>query len=788
MKIKTSAVLMLPSLTVLAASLQAADVAPSWVEYPQATTTPASTTTHVVAAPTVTTPATAVETAPTPVVAEASQATGASQGAAVVAPAAPLAATPAAAASPAEPGATGPARMLTTLTPRLYAFDYFKGVGETLPHYLERYDYREGLDGDTRSGTYADLDVEMSYRDQDRELFALERRGFGQHNHRGEARFDDDEMTLSGSYSHYRSSTGGLDYLYSPAQVPGAGTAPYPGTNPPDYYAGNLPFTDQTGTTDYHIDRTTYAAGFKMKPALLGGVAVALDYEGYKREGNQLATTIVMQGGGPPPTIDSWRGSSLQIDERMNRVGVSLAASPKGMFEIAYEGAIEKFTNGAPDLTRNDIMGTAGSTRQDLSPFYYVPDTTLISHNLRLTKPVGERAVIAAGLGYSNLQDDSTPERFTSFGDAWEGEISTTSAYLTANANVSPALSVEGHVKYHDRGNDSSFPVQHVIAPSGANARMAGPRIDSVESLQYGLSADWRPGVMGSTLTLGWQRLDRQRDLTYGAYSEAIPANRIFYREDTESDELYLKWTARPAPGWSLRLAPSYTWADQTGLVTEPEEAVKVKTMLSYTSPKGWLLSGFYDYRNNKNNDLYVTGDLTGTGTQYTQDVDHTFHTAGVTLNVLPRENVNTALSLYWMQNDLANYFLTTDVVRQQAEAVVTYLNNGLSSYKVDSYVFNLGTDWQASEKLKLNVSYTFSMNKGDTASGTVLSALQAATGTVDSLVDNTLHSLSVGADYSLSSAMKLRANYIYDRYDDDAYSLLSGGVHTLVIGLSVAM
>jgi outer membrane receptor protein involved in Fe transport len=292
---------------------------------------------------------------------------------------------------------------------------------------------------------------------------------------------------------------------------------------------------------------------------------------------------------------------------------------------------------------------------------------------------------------------------------------------------------------------------------------------------------------MGSTLTLGWQRLDRQRDLTYGAYSEAIPANRILYREDTELDEVYLKWTARPAQNWTLRLTPSYTWADQTGLVTEPDEALKIKTLLSYASPKGWLLSGFYDYKNSKNNALYATGDLTGAGTQYQQDLESTFHMAGLTLNVLARETVNTSLSLFWMQNDLANYFLTTDTVRQTAEPLVTYASSGVSNYKVDSLVLNLGADWQAGEKLKMSGSYTFTKNQGDTASGAVLAALQAATGTVDARIDNTLHSLSIGADYSLNSLTKLRANYIYDHYDDDAYSLLSGGVHTLVIEIGRA-
>lgn len=782
-KVKASALLMLPTLTVMAASLQAADVTPVWVEY-----TPAS---AIPSAPPPATPAVA-----TPATVRVAAETTAPAAPAATAPAAPneqpaLMAAPTVGAPPANSN-SNVMTVNAVVTPRIYAFDYFKGVGDNQTHYLERYDYRDGMIGDQRSGGFADIDLSLGMNNGDRDVFVIERQGFGLDNHRGMAKFDDDEITLSGSYSHYRSTTGGIDYLFSPAVVPGAGTAPYPGANPPNYFSGNLPFTNNTGTTDYHIDRTTYAAGFKIKPSLLGGSATLdVNYEGYKREGNQLATTVVMAGGGGNPTIDSWRGINLAVDERMNKFSVTLGASPGKLFNVAYDISLEKFTNQAPDLTRNNIMGTNGSDRQDRAPFYFVPDTSLLAQNIRLSKNVGNRAVIAAGYGFSTLKDENSPERFTAtYGgsggpDTWEGEINSSNAYLTGNMNVSPTVSVEGHIKYTSRDNDSSFPVQHVIAPTGPNARMAGPRIDSIDSMDYGLATNWRPGIMQSNVTLGWQRIDRERGLTYGAYTEAIPANRIFYREDTLSDEVYLKWIARPAQGVSLHLNPSYTWSDKTGLTTEPERALKVKTMLSYGSPNGWLASGFYDYKNRKNNDLYVTGDTTGAGVRTYQDVDDTFHSAGVTLNMMPSEAVNTSVSLFWMQNDLASYFLSTDAVRQQQINPVAFATEGLSRYKIDSYVLSLGADWQAKEKLKLSGSYTLSQNKGDTASGEVLLALQGTTGTIDSRIDNTLHSISLGADYTLSPKATLRANYAYDYYDDSAYSLLTGGVNMLAIGVS---
>ncbi len=798
MKLKTSAVLMLPSLSLLAASLQAADVNPVWVEYTPVSASAASeqplpaipsatTTATALAAPVNARPATATA-APA---SRASITVAASQGTETAMPDQQTVASPASTGmglsnSGAALAPNGVA-VTSQVAPKLYAFDYFKGVGAGLPHYLERYDYREGLDGDTRSGLYADVDLKMAISNGERDLFVIDRQGFGQHNHRGLAKFDDDEMSLSGNYSHYRSTTGGLDYLYSPAVVAGADVPA-----DPNFFT----FVNNTGTSQYHIDRTTYGATLKLKPTLLGGVHLSVDYEGYKREGNQLATSIINIDDTTTPVTRFWSGNNLAIDERMNKVGLTLAASPKGLFEVAYTVSFEKFTNQAKDLTScADILagtaycGGAGinpTSRQGLAPYYFVPDTSLIAQNIRVTKPIGEQTVISGGYGYSTLDQDNFPERITTSHDPYtNGEINSQNAYFVAKTRLTPKVGIEGHIKYYSRDNDSSFPVDYVIGlGAGGLGRLTGPRINSIDSTNYGLEGDWRPGVMSSTLYLGWQHLDQQRDLAYRLNSEGIPADRILYREDTQSDDIYLKWIARPAPGVTIRLTPTYTWADKTGLVTEPEEALKIKAMASYAAPAGWLISGFYDYKNKKNNDLSVTG---STGI-FTQDVESTFHSAGVSLNVMPRESINTSLNLYWMQNDLASYLLATDITRGTGNAAVAFSNTGLSNYRVDSYVASLAADWRTTEALKLSGSYTFTQNKGNTASGAVLAALQAATGTIDSLVDNSLHSLMLGADYTLNPKTTLRTNYIYDYYDDNAYSLLTGGVHTLTLGVSFMM
>jgi len=736
---KITIALMLPSLTLLAASLQAAEMAA---------------------------PPAAKET--------------------------PAAETPTAKTAEAEVPAESDRVTTAVITPRLFLFDYFDGVGEDQTQFLERYDYRKGWSGDTRSDAFLDLDLDVAVREGERDLFILERRGFGQHNHRGTAEYSDEKLGVYGNYSHYRSATGGIDYLYRPSEPEldkygTGGTLPADQGVPQDGSGPYRTFNDDSNRYDYHIDRTTYSAGIKVKPAVLGDQAtLAVDYEGYKRDGNKFAPFFLDEFGnvqGSGWGQDRWRGISYNVDERMNRVGLTVAASPNKLFEVAYEVSLEEFTNKAPELqVERDITNPAGvtlppaaTTENRIASILYTPDTQLVSHGIRASKTFNDSVVVAAGYGASWLKQESFSELELVSGHT-KGEIANDNAYLTANALVSSGVTVEGHIKYSNRDNDSTSTDTLILAT-------AGPRIARINSLDYGVAASWRPGYLGSNLTLGWQRLDKERDLTWGGTGQFIAPAQSLYREDTLSDEVYLKWTARPAMGWNLRVTPSFTWADETGLVTEPEEMFKLNTMLSYATPEGWVVSGFYDFTDKQNSNNSFTDTVGGLTQQ--QEIDSTLHSAGLSLNGSLREDVNTYASLYWMQDDFSSYLLSSSVTRWDV-TVFDRVDN--PNYQVDSWVLSLGGDWQYSDKLSLDGSYTFTKSSGDVASGTVQDRLVAATGTVDSRIDNSLHSFALGADYLLNDKATLRVNYFYDRYNDDAYDLLSGGVHMLAMGFSYSL
>jgi hypothetical protein len=438
----------------------------------------------------------------------------------------------------------------------------------------------------------------------------------------------------------------------------------------------------------------------------------------------------------------------------------------------------EEFDNDAPELQMEPVTGsTAPSPTASL---FYVADTSLVTHAIRLSKNFNDRVLVNAGYGVSWLEQDSFSAYETASGHN-KGKISTDNAYLTANGRVSPDVSVEGYIKYYNHDNDSSFGDALI-----STTTLIAPRIDHIDSMDYGVSANWRADVMKSGFTAGWRHLDLERDLTWGSGGQSIAPLQSLYREDTVSDEVYFKWTARPGQGWTTELKPSYLWSDKTGLVVEPEEAFLLKLKASYASPDGWVASGFYDYKDRENsNNAFTDGD--GSISQ-SQSLEGTLHSAGLSLNYVPRDYLNVYGNLYWMQDDVSNYLFSSSVQRWNPAVAFILGDEAKSNYKIDSYVFNIGGDWDANEKLSLGASYTYTRSKGDVASGIIYDQLVTATGTVDSVIDNTLHSFAVGADYLLNEKSTVKLNYIYDRYNDDAYDLLSGGVHTLALGLAYTM
>lgn len=665
------------------------------------------------------------------------------------------------------------------ITPKLYYFDYNKGFGTDKTQFLERYNYQKS--GDNRSGFYPDVDASVLVTNPQRDVFVLERQGFGAYNQRGTVKADSDQLGFSGYYSSFRSATGGIDYLYNPNLVTGGTDPTY--TTAGDKYVAQFN-DDSNGQTLYKIDRTTYGAGLALKPTLFGTTAsMALKYDGYQRDGNRFATYVA--GGSDvaaPDELKRWRGFDMPVDEKMNRYTLNLSGVPGG-FALSYEGSLEKFDNQARNVLMGDFTGNFVAASAN-KPIHFVPDSTLVSNNVRLAKSFGSTAV-AAGYGLSVLDQDSFSERQQLAGYN-TGKITTNSAYLNVHSSALSGVGLEGFVKYNNRDNDSTFPAAGLIDP--AVQEKLDVRINSIKSLSYGLSAIFRPATLKSSVTVGWKREDKDRDLAWSlATLASIQPQQSLYRQQTTSDEVYVNWVARPMPGLIVRVSPSYLSANETGLVTEPSESFNLKTKVSYALNGATAVSGYYNYKNKKNdNNSFTNGNtaplVNPAGTLFTQNTDNTQQSAGVSLSLTPNEKLTTTASLGWLQNDFASYYFSTD--RRRYEALVTasavdFFNRGTPNFKVDTYVLSLGADLQASPVLSYSGNYTYAHSKGSNASSLGLP-------TVDEQINNDVQTVALGADYAFKKNMKLKASYAYDYYNDEVYSSMTGGYHTLMVGVSL--
>ncbi len=674
------------------------------------------------------------------------------------------------------------------LTPKLLYFDYSGGPEAGFNHFLERYQVRDGLAGDERSGLELDLDLALTYAKGARDLFTLERRGEGLYNNVTRGRFNGEKVAVSGYYSRYRSASGGIGYLYSPNQVPGGTDPSYnsPAQTNSGYFAR---FNDNSDRTSYTSDRTVFGAGVRLKPALLGDIAaVELRYDGYQRDGNRFAPWIA--GGsdfaGSQVQLQRWRGFDQPIDESVGKVSLGFTLSPGGLFQLAYAGAIEEFDNQARSFTMGDFASTlpAGNTvggTNGTKPLHFVPDSKLSTHTLRLSKSFG-RSSIAAGYGLSLLEQKTFTQRQAAAGYD-TGEISGANAFLTFNSRLSSATTLQAHLKYVSRDNNSTFPASGLI--SDIADQQLGVRINSLENFEYGVEAAFRPVGKRTSLTAGWRREDTSRDLTFHV-SPGITAQRSLYSEDSLSDEVYLKLVSHPGQGWTIRLTPSYLQADKTGLIVEPEKSLNLKSFASYVTAGGTMVSAYYNYKDEQNTNKGYTNAVApagANGASVGQDLAQTLSSAGAALNLTPAAGANVAFGLDWVQSDFEAFFFSTNRRRfENPNGGITFTARDRSQYKIDTLSLSLSGEWKTGERLTLNGGYTHATSKGDIGSGLVARELAS---TLDGSVDATLQSLLLGVTYDLRPGFGFWAQYLYEDYEDGSYDLLSGSLQTITVGFA---
>jgi hypothetical protein len=698
----------------------------------------------------------------------------------------------------------GQTEMHGSITPKLA---YFGNSGNSA--YLSRYDYlAENLGGNGNGGFVGDLDFNLLFENKDGAYVLMERQAFGENSQRMRIERHSPTAKLAANYSTFTSATGTLAYFFNPDRVPGGTDPTYadPVLNPvgESTHVGYFN-NDSLGVSDFRIKRTSYGASVLLQPNAFNELAsIELGFDGYKREGRQVTNYVLDNFSltGLTKEQSQWRGYARPIDEQSGRMTYNFTFTPFETWLLNYEFSVNKFENKATPLTFNSLSQLAGPSLQfdtgvvDMNtPLHYNPDSTLYSNSLRVSKQFGDSAAVSGGANISRLEQNTFSDIQNSLGYT-NGRTDTGSGYLIGKFNASRSVGLEAFVRYNRRENNSSFPVSGFYDPVSTNyadPRMVAPRINKLTKLSYGLEAKLYPKVLKSSWSIGWLHEDKESDLTYGTTS-SLAAPLMLYGVRYASDEVYLKMVSRPAPGWVIRVTPSYLWAKRTQLTTDPNEMFKLKTSVAYTKPE-WhelAITGYYNYKHKKNDSLSYSdySSALGFNSAQNQKVTNQMQAAGVNLNLVPSEGLTVNVSYDWTQNDLSAYYFATNRMRFDYPLLPTnphpavpldFLILDQTNYNVDNHAFNAGFEKQWGRYLFAG-SYSLNLARGHNASGLAGQTLPSA----DDKLDNLLHTLSFGVDYALRKDTSFRVVYIHDRYTDKVNGALSGDRDALWLGVNL--
>ncbi|MGZ8802496.1 MAG: hypothetical protein ACXWZL_07775 [Mycobacterium sp.] len=676
------------------------------------------------------------------------------------------------------------------VTPTFTFFDFSKGYGDDLTQVLERYDSWR-LGDNRRTGVQLDArEFWLVNWSDERPRWRAERSAASYDNQRGSVQFDTGAVRAGGTYRYLRTAADGVEFLYSPNRVAG-------GTDPL-YAGGNVgyfrTFNVDTSKTLYYMGRSEVGGNLSVKSdamADLGSLSVSYDRLG--RSGDRFSQYLLgggdVQGPADARAQLRWRAYDRRVDETLDTGRFQFTLSPRGAFTLDYQISIDRFTNSAPDYELADVaqgVPYSGNPATDVFftpgretlPLQFLPNTGTLTNRLGFVKRFGRTASITAGYSKSILDQNNFQTDQTAFGFT-RGRISTDTAHATATFRVARRVGLQARTTYSNRSNDSTFPVPGYFDPGTVFTQ---PRVDELTRTGLGLEASIDPGLPRSTLAIGYQRDEAERDLTHGV-GRGIPEQRSLYGARTELDRVYARFVTRPLKGMSLRLRASKVAGDKTGLTREPEDSTDLYALVAYAMANGASVSGFYGWRDRSNGSLAYTGGPGPNPTAVSQRVDGTFAQAGVITTYVPSERTGLTFNYVWAQTDYENFFFSTNIRRYDSVTSVTAITftprQALRSI-IDTHTLSINGDVKATDRVTLSTYYTLTAARGDTGSGVILGELPVE----DGRIDDTFHTLAVSVDYLLKATWSFRTTYAFDYFSDGAYTSLTGGRNTLGAGV----
>jgi hypothetical protein len=694
------------------------------------------------------------------------------------------------------------------VTPKI---GYFNNSGN--PAFLNQYNLLESTSGSNSSnGFIADLDFSLLFHDDAGGFLLVEKEGYGENNQRFGVYGNFRPAMFKAYFSTFKSASGSFDFLYNPDMVLGGTDPRYgdPALNNVERSGYVANFTnDSPDIRDYEIRRNSYGGSLLLRPEVLAerGVSAEFSVDGYTRKGNQVTNYLLLENTLALTLANrqsyQWRGYSNPVNEKDTKLAFNFNWTPSDEWFINYEFAVDKFTNEQLPATFGDVAKWSGVPRlfatgvDLLTPLNFVPDSTQYSNALRLSKSFGDGAALSAGASYAWLQQDSYSEVQYTAGYN-DGSTDTGSAFLNGKFNVSQSVGLEAFARYNQRQNNSSYPVKNFYEPVSAylDPRMVMPRIDSYKNYSYGLEAKLYPRYLKTTWSAGWKYESKENDLTWATVPALAPPISL-YGTKYSANEVFVKLVSRPATGLTVRATPSYLWADQTQLSTDPNQMFKFKSSAIYTKPE-WnelTVTGYYNYSRKLNDSLsYSDYNVVPRGFADPQDqkTENTMQSFGVNFSIMPEEDIKLSLGYDWNQNDLSTYYFSTNRLRfdypflypgvpnRNPTSPLDFLILDQASYDVSSQTVNAGLEKTWGRYL-FSANYSVMWANGSNGDGLAGASLPV----VDDTTDYRLQTLSLGMEYEFKKDVSVRGAYIYDRYDDDAYESASGSRNTLWLGIN---
>jgi hypothetical protein len=686
---------------------------------------------------------------------------------------------------------------------------YEDGFRDGEPEFITRYTPLRDYSGDDFPGYFADLTrLSLSLVDSEtgRRLFGLERASLAYFNQKNLLFVDPEPFRLQLGHSLYRSQQIKPDNRPDPLAPPNS-----------IFRRFN---DDSAGRRDFYVRRNDFDSLLKLRPEVFGqdGSQIGdldLFYHRSDRESVRFfdyVTTARMVTGTNANAI-RWRGIDQRLIEDVNRGGLGFSFSPFRWIDVSYEFTAEKYAN---TLSRGTLVDVPGLPRFDAgaNPGFrdqpdrdqwqlnevtlgWIPSTTKLVNQIRFAKNIGPGKL---NFGYGNVFLDQDEFTLFAMNRGYDrGQIMTHSAYGNWNMPLSSFALWDVHINYRLRDNNSTFPALHPATPPGgvspldylnplldgdSHGGVFGPWIASIETFRFGTDFTFLLPVAGSRVVTGWKREDTSRDLVFGnpppGVRRTIDPPEATVRPDSVNDTFFLNYSARPVRNLRLRWNNAVTFADEVGLISEPETGYKGRVGLTYSMPKlmkGATFDLFYQVRFAENDAFTITSTSLapppGTFPSARQERDELFQSAGLTLTLMPSERWVKYAGYIWNRDRLEANFLRTNARRYDNNW--GFLSSSSSRYITDAHTGFIGTSYQFTDNLSGSVDYSVTAILGQQGSGEIEAALGR-----DNDLDNITHHVGAGLAYRVSRHLSVGGRYAYAVYNDEVNRYLSSGFHTV--------